>query len=224
MPSQYVVQARRADGSLPPVRVAILIPAYDHAPAAFAWDYGNLMLYSTAKLMMLGRVALLPIYNEQTYIEENRTALVRAALDNDCTHALWLDTDMRFPPNALERLLARDRAIVGANYRQRRGTHLPTAFTTIELLVYCVTHPGSTGIERVESASMGVMLTHLDVFRQIPEPWFTERAWGEHRVRDCLAFCVGAREAGFPIYVDHDLSHDVRHIGTEEYGWEETTT
>jgi hypothetical protein len=33
-------------------------------------------------------------------------------------------------------------------------------------------------------------------------------------------FCRKAREAGYEVLVDHDLSHQVKHIGTFEYSHE----
>lgn len=84
------------------------------------------------------------------------------------------------------------------------------------------TGPESTGLEPVEAIGFGVTLVAREVFEQTTFPWFLhdydyveKRAVGED-----TWFCWKAQEAGFPVFVDHDLSKDVRHAGSLEYSLE----
>ena len=62
-----------------------------------------------------------------TYLPQQRMTLVKEAFQSGSTHILWIDSDMRFPKDALIRLLDRDLPIVGANYPMRRTPIIPTA-------------------------------------------------------------------------------------------------
>ena len=64
---------------------------------------------------------------------------------------------------------------------------------------------------------------HASVFKGIAYPWF-DTPWieeNEKHIGEDTFFCVRCKEAGIPIYVDHDLSWEVRHIGEHEFGMED---
>ena len=133
------------------------------------------------------------------------------------THILWLDADMCFPPDTLKRLLARKVPIVGANYRRRVPPHQFTAATGHRKNLREVeTTEQSTGLESVNRLGFGVTLIESRVFQKITKPWFQfTYEQGQHGGEDEF-FCRKANRAGFQPHVDHDLSKQVRHIGTFE--------
>lgn len=138
-----------------------------------------------------------------------RLGMVEAALSNGATHILMIDSDMRFPPTTLEQLLARRVDIVGANCVPRggRGTTARRADGSM------IPSKGKTGIERAHIIGFGVALITADVFHTIAKPWFSmpfDGATGRH-VTDDVFFCARANEAGFTVWVDHDLSQHVGH-------------
>jgi hypothetical protein len=148
---------------------------------------------------------------EASYLSNQRTLLARGALELGATHILWLDSDMRFPPSTVEGLLARDVAMVGANYRNRQK---PECFTAQRDRAW-VSSVGRHGVEAVESIGLGVTLIRTDVFRLLPEPWFPIEWSVEHQghIGEDVGFCRRAGAAGISVWVDHDLSQHVSHLG-----------
>jgi len=59
------------------------------------------------------------------------------------------------------------------------------------------------------------MLIKTSVFESLPQPWFMEDPIKE--IGEDVHFCNLAREHGFQVFIDHDLSKDVMHIGEFEY-------
>ena len=149
----------------------------------------------------------------------NRELLAEQMLEMGASHILYLDSDMRFPPDTLNRLLARDKAIVGSNAVTRKGFIRPYAGGFDGLPVYS---NGKSGIEKVMTVGAGILLIRREVFEAMKKPWFMFPWMGErlgHGGEDAY-FCRMAAEAGFDTWIDHDLTQEVRHIGTFEYGME----
>lgn len=148
------------------------------------------------------------------YIANLRQLCVSAAQQLGASHLLFVDSDMRFPADTLDRLLEHDLPIVAANYVQRtmpewwvaRVDGQPTSSV------------GRTGVQEVESVGFGVILIQTALFTTLARPWFDTPYDGENHLGEDLYFCQQARKAGVSVWVDHDLSQSVRHQGTIEYG------
>lgn len=189
-------------------RVMAAVPCQDQVDAGFALDLAGL-----AARTALSDTTLTFAQVRGAYLPQQRCDLVQIALDKDATHILWLDSDMRFPDDALLRLVERDKPIVAANYPTRRPPFLPTAEHREK--GYLFTTADASGLEEVSHAGMGLMLVDLDVYRALDKPWF---ALGYDPTKDGWAgedvfFCRNAGRAKFPVLIDHDLSHEVRHSG-----------
>lgn len=163
-----------------------------------------------------------------TLIFDQRQKLAKAALDDGCDYVLWIDSDMRFPKNTIERLLKHDKPICGVNATTRTIPVKATAkYLKIDLEEKTntwlqVSSKGKTGIERVASIGCGVMLVKREVFEKTPEPWF----WfyqlpGEKVLGEDVHFCIAAQDAGFETWVDHGLSNEIGHVGDYTYGWKD---
>lgn len=152
-----------------------------------------------------------------TYLSNLRTKLARTALQNGASHILFIDSDMRFPDSTIDRLVKADKDIIGANCVSRtQGT------TTARIDEQFVQSKGKTGLEQVDFLGMGVTLIKAEVFKKLDEPWFAmpwNMAEKEH-VGEDIYFCKMARDAGFEVWVDHDLSKEVKHTGQKEWGIE----
>ena len=134
---------------------------------------------------------------------------------------MFLDSDMNFPEDALHRLFSRSERFIAANYVQRCLPTRPNAIGLLELPKH--TDEDSTGIEEVISVGFGCCLIRADVFDAMPRPWF-DTYWYTHEktgklelIGEDVYFCHKARHAGVKIYIDHDLSQNVTHIGQMEY-------
>lgn len=205
----------------PPIRVLVGVPCHDLVAAPFAFDLASMC---SATVVARKDIDLRLSTWQGTVIHAARRNLVKRALETDCTHILFLDSDMRFPRNTLVRLLSHGVPIVGANYSTRGTPSIPVSFRSSENSkdrVY--TEPDSTGLEAVDGTGFGVMLIDMEVFRALPQPWFSfEWKTPSHMVGEDLYFSRKARaELGLDTLIDHDLSKEVKHVGTHEYGIED---
>lgn len=153
-----------------------------------------------------------------TYIQTLREGTAEAVLGTGAEYLGFIDSDMMFPKDAFEMLLSRDKDIIGANYINRVEQEKWTAIRNNA----CVASTGKTGIEEVDTIGMGVSLIKTDVLRKLPLPRFYMH-WNYdygYYVGEDVAFCELARKHGYKIWVDHDLSQNVHHIGEKKLGVE----
>jgi hypothetical protein len=147
------------------------------------------------------------------YIADLRNKAVKAAQTAGASHLLFLDSDMRFPEDTLDRLLQHNLDIVAANYVQRTMSEWCVA----RIDGVPVQSQGKSGLQVVDSTGTGVMLIKMSVFDEIHyTPWFDTPNDGTTFTGEDVYFCQQARAAEFEIYIDHDLSQDVRHQGSVE--------
>lgn len=175
--------------------------------ADFAYDLARMVGYTQ---MVRPATVLLLYHIKGTYLPRARARLANEAVEQGCTHVLWLDSDMRFPKDTLLRLLGHETPIVAANYSTRQPPFLPTALDVDFQPVF-----QGEGVSDVRVCGMGVMLTACEVFRAIGKPYF---ALGYNKKDDDYSgedtfFCEMARKAGFRVLIDWRLSEEVAHCG-----------
>jgi hypothetical protein len=188
------------------VKLAIAVPAHDSVSALFAHDLARLL---AATQMAVPQVTLAMMVG--TFVHQAREKLLHDVIELwGATHVLWLDADMTFPPDAAIRLLAHDRDVVAANYVTRVPPSRPTAKRDGQ----CVASIEATGLEAVDHVGMGVFLMKTSIVATLPSPrfWYSTPTETED-----VYFCRLIRAAGHSIYVDHDLSRQVGHVGPHTY-------
>ena len=205
------------------MKVAICVPCRDTVMTGFAFDLAKLCAYEGVTRCAKG--GSLMIYQVPgTLIFNQRERLAEEAIKDGADAILWVDSDMRFPKDALEILLSRDLPIVGVNATTRRFPVVPTALDidpeTGDLVK--VQSKGKTGLEQVMGVGFGMVLIKKEVFLAAQKPWF----WFEQTdkggtIGEDIYFCAKAFDAGFQTVIDHDLSMHIRPIGTYEYGWDD---
>jgi len=144
-----------------------------------------------------------------------RRILAQEALLAGADYILWADADQTFPPNALARLLAAQKPIIGCNIRRRNPTEvMPTAFDLNGQPLAAKRE----GVEEVLQLGLGLCLTHTSVFKAIEPPYFAEEIQpnGMDVLGEDIYFFRKARAAGFAAFVDHGLSLEVGHIAETE--------
>lgn len=207
------------------IGVTIMLPTRGEMKATFAYDLAQLVGFSTATMVMDDVLELSIMMASGSVVHANRTNLaVEAITKHRPDFLFWLDDDMRFPKDALLRLLNRNKLIIGANYTTKSAQAAPVTLTDISWQkgvpskrVY--TEETSEGVEQVDSIGFGVALTHVSCYEAIPYPFFQyyydhdSRRW----VGEDVYFCVEAAKRGIPTFVDHDLSKEVSHTGLFEY-------
>jgi hypothetical protein len=161
-----------------------------------------------------------------TIIQNQRADLCLDAMREGCSHILFIDSDMTFPQDMVQRLLKHDVDIDATNCARRRMPTGPTAQNYdengVRTMVY--TMPDSTGLEEVGSIGTGIMLIKKEVFQNMSEPWF-DMPWQTGKrgyMGEDVFFCKKAQELGFKVYIDHDVSKEIGHIGTFEFKHDHT--
>lgn len=161
-------------------------------------------------------LSVLPIRANGAYIESNRNAAVEYALNTgfDFDWFMWVDSDMIFPPDTLLRLIAHEKDIIGCNYRQRTPPYNSVgAYADNDPMDVAFT----PGLHRMLHLPTGLLLTRFDIYRKMPRPWFNAAL--SPAPRDDVYFCNKAREMGYDIWCEHDLTFQVKHIDTQEIPW-----
>ena len=145
-----------------------------------------------------------------------RNKVVESAKILNATHILWIDADSRFPTNGLLRLLSHDKDIVCATTCSKEDADKapiaePMPDQHIEPYQKLV---------KMMTVGMPFMLTKMSVFDKMRKPYFAEPPiWMLGQESDDLLgedayFCVMARNAGFDIWCDMELTMEIGHIGT----------
>lgn len=210
-------------------RVAVVFCSHDRVHAGWAYDYGHLVghfIGNGGYIEETGeRYALALNWCMTSMLAEGRQRLIEDLKAKNCDKVLWLDTDMRFPRQALHMLLRhKDAKIVGVNYVSRRPPFRFTAATLDEN--HLETKPNDSGLVEVGHLGMGCVLMDMSIFANDEGPWFSfdwyKKETGQWaQVGEDVFFCREMRARGHKIYVDQELSSHIGHEGDFAFTAEE---
>jgi len=197
------------------MNIAICVPCRDQVDTGFAFDLALAMSFHVAN----SNDHVWLFHSKGTLICNQRQELAKEAIQKGADWILYLDSDMRFPKDTIRRLLAHGETVVAANYSTRRAPIKPVAFKKPNLDDRAYTEADSTGLEEVFGVGMGVFLVKVSALLEVPLPWFQigYSKGLEDFVGEDIYFCRALKEAGNTVWIDHDLSKQVRHVGTMEY-------
>ncbi len=198
------------------MNLSICIPARETVHSAFAYDLCLLSTYWYANAPA-GSAMNIHMVNG-TLIADQRQKLAMMALRHNADYALFLDSDMRFPRDLAQRLMAHDKDVVACNYSTRRLPAKTVAWSDFSMQEFITSHDRD-GLEPVDAVGMGAMLVKTDVFRRLPQPWFqvVYAKSSQAFIGEDIYFCQLAKAHGVKVHVDHDASKLVRHIGSFEF-------
>lgn len=199
-----------------PIRVGVLTPAGDHVTTEYASSMHHMLLHLWEAKDP--RFESIGVYTYgSSILPFSRQVLAQMAIEHQCTHTLWIDSDMSFPKDILNRFAGRSEKIIGINAMGRRPPFRTTAQSAPGVNID--TTPESTGLQKVSRIGFGVAWVATEVFTRMKKPWF-EFTWVEEfgcfRGEDYL-FCDRAKDLGYEIHIDQDLSKLVHHIGAFNY-------
>jgi GT2 family glycosyltransferase len=133
-----------------------------------------------------------------------REMLVNKMIIGGYEWIFFIDSDMTFAPDLLERLLSHDAPVVSAMCFKRISPYTPCFYRTCEMTDHGVhLEPFEFGtIPRkpfeVAAAGAACMLIRREVFEKIKYPWFLPLPFcGED-----ISFCLKLQKAEIPILVD----------------------
>lgn len=154
---------------------------------------------------------------EGSMLCEQRERIVRQALRvKELTHLLFVDSDMKFPMNTIHRLLAHDKDFVAANCTTRRE---PVQAVAHDLAGERLLSVGKKGLQEVQHVGLAVALLRLEPLKRLRPPLFLMDWVPDLKTYsgEDVYFTQKLRELGMQIWVDHDLSLEVGHVGTKVY-------
>lgn len=209
------------------MKLGLALPTLQVWEADFAISVYNLYQY-----MMKVRIPGYDNHNmsllnrRSSMIAKSRQELVQDAIKDGRTHVLFIDSDQIFPPNIVHRLAKHGKRVIACNIATKaQGNSIPTARRAPGPGEWWGGHViysnNRTGLERVWRIGAGVLMIDLEVFKDQPLPWFNNE-WRGPPVNDFCGedwfFCEWVEKKGIPIWIDHDVSLEVGHIGKWIYG------
>lgn len=186
------------------------VKAYSCASlAGLSYRLGKIGLGDTANLAGLELAAMANV----SLLPRGRQYALNTAIAKGHTHILMLDDDMTYPPDVVEVLISREKPIIGVNYlKKKMGAE---EFTAINDKGQSISSKGKFGIEQVFGIGLGAVLVELDAIKNIKAPHFEVRYHSENQeyMGEDFYFCAKMQNAGIPIFVDHDVSQYIGHVG-----------
>lgn len=197
-------------------KILIAVPCMDTVAAQFSQALA--MLEKEGKTLVSFVIGSL-IYN-------SRNDLVKQAMTLECSHILWLDSDMVFPPETLKYLFKEmeetGEDFISGLYFRRCAPFSPVAFDTLEIKdgkASWTDYTGElSGLHEVGGVGFGCALMKTDMLLEMAATYgdfFGPIA----NVGEDLAFCWRARQLGYKILLDCNLK--LGHVGhtvfTQQY-------
>lgn len=210
-------------------KVGICVSSCGYCKPEFALSLSSLTPYLLEKRVFndLTEQAFTVRFSVGSSISDNRYLLVRDAIRDNFTHICFIDDDMKFPKHTIHKLASWRQPVVGVNYRRRfqNGGFVSTKIWRNEQKGHqqVITTENSHGLEEVVGMGFGLCLISTEVFKTIPQPWF-EFQWDEKEdsyAGEDITFCRLCNSHKIPLYIDHDLSREVSHLGNHSYEWNE---
>ena len=213
---QSPTQGQAQPGKNPSIMIAV--PAMEMVNAEFAQH-----LTMAAANMVANGIKINCAFNIGSVITIARRNLVDIFLKSDFDYIFWVDSDMKFPIDAPMRLLARNKEIVGANYRRRRFPN--PNFTGMQgsagTFTEFQTTDQSPAMELIDVLPHGLVLVKRAVYEKIPQPHYLQEYIPSLNLEigEDIYFCQQAQKAGYEIWCDQELSREVAHIGIFHFNY-----
>lgn len=166
--------------------------SYDRVPSAF---FESFLIMDKPPFHWL-RTSIGPI-------DDMRNNIVRQALADGITHLMMFDTDQIYQRDTITRLLSHKKDIVGCMVCRRYPPFDPLMLRGTISRYQTVSEWAPGELVEVDATGTGCLLFNMDVFRNMPDPWFKFRETEEGSpIGEDIGFCADLRAAGYRIYVD----------------------
>lgn len=195
-------------------QVMIGIPSNDDVKANFAMAFGAMNYYNG-----LAKIPVALCNQKGSILPANRNRIVAEAKKLNCTHVLQIDSDLDFPPYALDRLLRHKKEFVGATYARRSPPH-----ENLAIPLNKQPEIRASGLTAVDRLPTGMLLIDMRVFDKVTMPYFrfpTQEECSSYPEGNIggedYYLCDAVRQAGYDVWLDVELSFELTHWG--EVGW-----
>lgn len=193
-------------------RVFIAVPCLNKIDARFFKSFLAMMFHRIPNVEYTYSVTI----DSLTYTA--RDTLAQAALDMGSDYVLWIDSDMVFPADSLERLLAHDKDMVTALYFKRRGDHAPVIYSGMDEnggVLTCSDYPRDGSLFKVWGCGFGMVLMKTEVIRRTVKETNGLAFHPFTNMTEDLSFCYRWNQAGGEIWCDGSLK--LGHMGEREF-------
>lgn len=153
-------------------RIALAIPSQSTWLARSATSVAGIAAYTSLAGIGVGILSV-----ESSMVSKSRNDLVKIALETGADYVMWIDSDMKAPPDTVVRLLKHQLPIVGATYNKRVPPY--ESLGRLKGKKPDEADLSKGGLFEAEYLPGGMMLISTDVYRAIPFPWYYETyKWG----------------------------------------------
>jgi hypothetical protein len=211
------MQAPTTPGGKTP-SIMIAVPSMEMVNAEFAQH----LAMAAANLVAHG-IKINCAFNIGSVITIARRNLADIFLKSDFDYIWWVDSDMKFPVDAPLRLLARNKDIIGVNYRRRRfpNANFTGMMGSAGTFTEFETTDNSPALELIDVLPHGCVLAKREVYEKIPQPHYLQEYIPSLNLEigEDIYFCQQAQKAGYEIWCDQELSREVAHIGIFHFNY-----
>jgi hypothetical protein len=158
------------------------------------------------------------IYDASSILLNQRENLASQAIEINADYMLWLDSDMMFPSTTAMRMMSHNKNVVAANYMKRSVPLNSVAYEQRGNWDNWLPLMSEEGLVSVEGVGMGCMMIKTEILKEIEKPWFAFEYKDESWHGEDFYFQEKLRNAGHEIFIDMNLSRQIRHIGQWAFG------
>ncbi len=198
--------------------IMIAVPAMEMVNAEFAQH----LAMAAAQLVAHG-IKINCAFNIGSVITIARRNLVDIFLKSDFDYIWWVDSDMKFPIDAPLRLLARNKDIVGCNYRRRRfpNPNFTGMMGSTGKFTEFQTTDNSPAMELIDVLPHGMVLVKREVYEKLPQPHYIQDYVPSLNLEigEDIYFCQKAQQHGYEVWCDQELSREIAHIGIFHFNY-----
>lgn len=196
-------------------KLAVCVPIRDTLHSAHAMSLIELVKFNT-----MNDIDTHVFMDGSTILLNQRERLAELALDFNSEYMLWLDSDMTFPATTAVRLMAHGKDIVAGNYVKRQPPFKGVAYKHIGDWQNPLPFDVEDDLVKIEGIGMGCVLMKTRIFAELEKPWFEfeYNAQTNDFLGEDMILWQKTQALGYDIFVDTQLSQELRHLGTYAFG------
>lgn len=201
------------------MRILVAVPCMDTVYTEFMRSLIEMRTFCETKIEI----------QKSSLIYDSRNLLSQKAVEGGYDRLLWLDSDMVFEPDLMERLSAdldEGREVVAGLFFKRKNPIHPVLYSEMgytqdesSLTPFVnVIKEIPEGVFEVKGTGFGAVMMNTDVVKRVYQrfgaPFTPQPGFGED-----LSFCIRCEALGIPIHCDPDVKvgHIAQTIVTEEF-------
>src|SRR5215471_230528 len=190
-----------------PNKTLISVTTGEYARRADFYDYFHLMMKPADSLVL---------FCHDRSPAHGRNLIIDTAIDQNCTHILFIDDDMAYKPDSLYKLLEHDVDVVSGLYLSRSYPHAPVIFDLANdegaaFPMYLIGDEDER-LKKIEAAGFGFLLVKTEIFKKLEKPYVRLGELNSEEWCDDIGFFNRVRKAGIESFVDMECL--IGHMGT----------